>query len=81
MNLIRTCVRLSPMHILFLIIALFFAAGFVSAQTEAESSPPSSPVNPNAYTLMEISTEGNVTGYVWTAPSKSQTDSVSGEYA
>ena len=68
------------MRILFLIIALFSAAGFVSAQTESESSPAST-VNPNAYTLTEITTEGNVTGYVWTAPSKSQTDSVSGESA
>ena len=57
---------------------MFFAAGFVSAQTEAESSP-TLPVNPNAYTLKEISAEGNVTGYVWTAPGKPQTDSDSGE--
>jgi hypothetical protein len=69
------------MRILILITALFFAAGFVSAQTEAESSPPSSPVNPNAYTLTEISTEDNVTGYVWTAPGKDQPDSASGESA
>ena len=69
------------MRILILITALFFAAGFVSAQTEAESSPPSSPVNPNAYTLTEISTEDNVTGYVWTAPGKDQPDSASGASA
>ena len=68
------------MHILILVIALFFAAGFVSAQTESESSPAST-VNPNAYTITEITTEGNVTGYVWTAPSKSQTDPASGESA
>ena len=68
------------MRILILVIALFFAVGFVSAQTEAESSP-SSPVNTNAYTLTEISTGGNATGYVWTAPVKDRTDSASGESA
>ena len=81
MNRIRTSSDYSAMRIFFLTFAIFFAVGFVSAQTEAESSPPSSPVNPNAYTLTEITTEGNVTGYVWTAPSKSQTDSASGESA
>ena len=51
------------MRILILVIAMFFAAGFVSAQTESESTP-ALPVNPNAYTLKEIIAEGNVTGYV-----------------
>ena len=68
------------MRILILVIAMFFAAGFVSAQTESESTP-ALPVNPNAYTLKEISAEGNVTGYVWTAPGKPQTDSDSGDSA
>ena len=68
------------MRILVLIIALFFAAGFVSAQTESESSPAST-VNPNAYSLTEITTEGNVTGYVWTAPGKDRTAPASGESA
>lgn len=69
------------MRILILTFAIFFAAGFVSAQTEAESSPPSSPVNPNAYTLTEISAGDNATGYVWTAPGKDRADSASGESA
>ena len=68
------------MRILILVIAMFFAAGFVSAQTESESTP-ALPVNPNAYTLKEISAEGNVTGYVWTAPGKPQTDSAAKESA
>ena len=68
------------MRIFILVIALFFAAGFVSAQTESESTP-ALPVNPNAYTLKEISAEGNVTGYVWSAPGKPQTDSDSGDSA
>lgn len=68
------------MRILILVIAIFFAAGFVSAQTETES-PPSSPVNPNAFTLTEINSDGNVTGYVWTAPGKDQTDSAAKESA
>jgi len=68
------------MRIFILVIALFFAAGFVSAQTETESTP-FVPVNPNAFTLKEISAEGNVTGYVWTAPGKPQTDSAAKESA
>ena len=81
MKRIRTSSDYSAMRILFLAFAIFFATGFVSAQTETESSPPSVPVTPNVYTLTEISTEGNATGYVWTAPDKNQTDSNSGESA
>ena len=68
------------MRILILTFAIFFAVGFVSAQTETESTP-SAPVNTNAFTLTEITTEGNVTGYVWTAPGKDRTDFASGESA
>ncbi len=68
------------MRILILAIAIFLAAGFVSAQTETESSP-SSPVNPDAFTLTEIISDDNVTGYVWTAPGKDQPDSAPKESA
>ena len=68
------------MRFLILAFAIFLAAGFVSAQTETESTP-SVPVNPNAFTLTEINSEGNVTGYVWTVPGKSQTDSAAKESA
>lgn len=68
------------MRILILTFVIFIAAGFVSAQTETEA-PSSLPVNPNAFTLTEITTGGNVTGYVWTAPGKDQPGSSSGESA
>lgn len=68
------------MRILLLTIAIFLAAGFVSAQTETESSP-SSPVNPNVFTLTEIKSDNNVTGYAWTASGNSQTDSAAQEAA
>ena len=57
------------MRIFILVIALFFAAGFVSAQTETEATP-SSPVNPNAFRITEINADGKVAGYVWTVPGK-----------
>ena len=68
------------MRIIILTVAIFLAAGFVSAQTETEATP-SSPVNPNAFRLMEINAEGKVTGYVWTVPDGDQTDSAAKESA
>ena len=68
------------MRIFILVIALFFAAGFVSAQTETEATP-SSPVNPNAFRITEINADGKVAGYVWTVPGKDQTKSAAKESA
>ena len=68
------------MRIFILVIALFFAAGFVSAQTETDATP-SSPVNPNAFRLTEINADGEATGYAWTVPGKDQTEPAAKESA